>query len=52
MTTVIESMRRILLGHGTISMLGIVYTLIITGMTLIAGIIIFNRVEKSFVDTI
>lgn len=52
MTPIIETFRKGFLGTGTFSwgMLG--YTTVITCVILFAGILIFNKVEKSFVDTV
>jgi lipopolysaccharide transport system permease protein len=52
MTPIIETFRKGFLGTGTFSwgMLG--YTTAITCLVLFAGILIFNKVEKSFVDTV
>lgn len=52
MTMIVELMRLGFLGKGTLDILGIVYTIIITFFILIMGILIFNKVEKSFVDTV
>jgi lipopolysaccharide transport system permease protein len=49
---IIESARYMLLSDGTFSMYGILYTLIITLVVLFIGIIIFNRAEKNFIDTV
>ncbi len=52
MTPIIETFRKGFLGTGTFSwgMLG--YTTVVTCLVLFAGILIFNKVEKSFVDTV
>jgi lipopolysaccharide transport system permease protein len=52
MTTVVEMMRLGFLGKGTVDMFGIVYTILITISVLFLGVLVFNKVEKSFVDTI
>lgn len=49
---IIESARYLLLKEGTLSGLGITYTIIITFFTLVFGILIFNKTEKSFIDTV
>jgi lipopolysaccharide transport system permease protein len=49
---VIETARYMLLHEGSISISGLLYT---TGVTLVVfflGLIIFNRTEKSFIDTV
>lgn len=52
MTSIVESLRLMLLGTGTVLpyylFLSIALTLLVTG----AGLILFGRVEKTFVDTI
>lgn len=52
MTHVIEGLRFGMLGHGTFSMSMMVYTTIVTFTILLAGTLVFNKVEKSFIDTI
>jgi len=49
---IIETSRFMLLGTGTINGFGIAYTVIITFIILFFGIIIFNRTEKTFIDTV
>lgn len=52
LTFVVETVRYILLGVGTFNLQMFVYTLIITLLILFLGVIIFNKTEKSFIDTI
>ena len=52
LATVIESVRFILLNTGTFDAGMLIYTIVITVITLILGIIIFNKAEKSFIDTV
>ncbi|MBI9042004.1 ABC transporter permease [Lutibacter sp.] len=49
---VIESVRYMLLNTGVFDVSMFIYTLITTIIVLFLGIIIFNRAEKSFIDTI
>jgi len=49
---IVETARFMLLGEGTVSRFGIIYTVSITFIILIFGIVIFNRTEKSFIDTV
>ncbi|PWI31713.1 ABC transporter permease [Flavobacteriaceae bacterium LYZ1037] len=49
---IIETARYMLLGEGTIHYYGIVFTIIVTMVILFFGIIIFNRTEKTFIDTV
>ena len=49
---VIETSRFMLLGAGEVSVLGLVYTVTITIILFLFGLIVFNRTEKSFIDTV
>ncbi|MGJ8551137.1 ABC transporter permease [Winogradskyella wichelsiae] len=49
---IIETARFMLLGTGSINGFGITYTVLITFLILFFGIIIFNRTEKTFIDTV
>lgn len=49
---IIETSRYMLLNEGNISQFGIIYTVSSTIIILISGILIFNKTEKSFIDTI
>jgi lipopolysaccharide transport system permease protein len=52
MTSLIETFRYGFLGKGGFTWLSLAYSSIVTLVLLIAGVIIFNKVEKSFVDTV
>ena len=52
MTGIIEAFRYAFLGKGEFSVSSIAYSTIITIIVLFAGILIFNKTEKNFVDTI
>lgn len=52
MAHIIEAARFMLLDEGTVSSFGIIYTSIVTIVVLFLGIIIFNKTEKTFIDTI
>lgn len=52
MTALIETFRYGFLGKGSFSWLLLGYSSVITCIFLFAGIIIFNKVEKNFVDTV
>lgn len=52
MTGIIEAFRYSFLGKGEFSAWSIGYSAMITLFVLILGIVIFNRTEKSFVDTV
>ncbi len=49
---IIETARYILLHEGTVSVLGLVYTGVVTIVIFFFGLLIFNQTEKSFIDTI
>lgn len=49
---VIETSRYMLLNIGSVSILGLVYTIIITLVVFFTGLLVFNRTEKSFIDTV
>jgi len=49
---IIETARYMLLGTGTFSWFGILYTVGVTLIVLMLGIVIFNRTEKTFIDTV
>ncbi|UUF14870.1 MULTISPECIES: ABC transporter permease [Flavobacterium] len=49
---IIESTRYMLLDVGEISVLGLSYTLTITVVIFFLGLLIFNKTEKSFIDTV
>lgn len=48
----IESSRLLLLDFGEVNMAGLAYTAVISIAVLFLGIIVFNRTEKTFIDTI
>lgn len=52
MTAIIETFRYGFLGEGSFSWLSIGYTSVITLTLLLFGIIVFNKVERNFVDTV
>lgn len=49
---VIETARYMLLGVGEISILGLCYTLSVTIAVFFVGLLVFNKTEKSFIDTV
>ena len=51
-TSIVETFRYAFLGSGSFSWLNLGYSAVITIVILIAGIIIFNKVEKSFIDVV
>ncbi|CAA6830202.1 MAG: O-antigen export system, permease protein [uncultured Aureispira sp.] len=49
---IVESFKRIFLGEGMLTVEGLIYASVVTFAVLILGILIFNRTERSFVDTV
>lgn len=49
---VIEASRFMLLNEGEVSLFGIVYTIVVTIVVFFIGLLIFNKTEKSFIDTV
>lgn len=49
---IIESARYMLLNVGQISLLGLTYTLAVTITVFFVGLLVFNKTEKSFIDTV
>lgn len=49
---VVESSRYLLLGEGSLSVWGLVYTVIISIVLFLLGLVIFNSTEKNFIDTV
>jgi lipopolysaccharide transport system permease protein len=52
MAPIIEGIRFALLGKGEFSMGSLGYTIVVTLFILLIGTLTFNKVEKSFVDTV
>jgi homopolymeric O-antigen transport system permease protein len=52
MTSIIETMRFGLLGKGSFSWQALGYSSLCSFLALIVGVVIFNKVEKTFVDTV
>lgn len=52
MTSIIEAFRSLYLGVGSFSWSGLGYSSLVVMVVLFAGVVIFNRVEKSFMDTV
>lgn len=52
LTPVFEAFRFALFGKGTVEMHSVIYSLIFTIVALAVGVILFNKVEKSFMDTV
>ena len=52
MTAVVETFKTALLGVGQINYIHLLYSFCFTIVLLIIGVIIFNKVEKTFMDTV
>jgi lipopolysaccharide transport system permease protein len=49
---IIETTRYMLLGIGEVSVWGLVYTVSVTIIVFFVGLLVFNKTEKSFIDTV
>lgn len=49
---IVETARFMLLDTGTVSFWGMLYTIAVTFLILFAGILFFNKTEKTFIDTV
>lgn len=49
---IVESFKYIFLGEGLLTIEGLIYASVVTFIVLILGILIFNKTERSFVDTV
>ena len=52
MTGIIEAFRHAFLGQGELTVQSLGYSTLITLISLVIGVVIFNKTEKTFVDTI
>ena len=52
MAEIIEIARLGILGRGFFSWVHLLYTIIATIIILLTGILVFNKVEKNFIDTV
>jgi len=52
MTPIVETFKTALLGVGEINYMHLLYSFGFTVVVLVAGVIIFNKVEKTFMDTV
>lgn len=52
MTSVIETFKYALLGNGSFSWFALGYSCLFTLFVLVAGILLFNKIEQRFIDTI
>ena len=52
MTPIVEGFRAAWLGAGTVSIGAVLYSAAVTVVVLLAGLVLFNRVERTFMDTV
>lgn len=52
LTQIIEGFRYMILDTGTFTWFGFLYTLVISIILFLIGLLIFNRTEKTFIDTV
>lgn len=52
MAHIIEAARYMLLGSGDVTVFGVVYTSLFALVVFLSGIIIFNKTEQTFIDTV
>lgn len=52
MTAPVQIFRKALLGCGTVDPVNVWYSLIMTLLLLVVGVILFSRIEKTFMDTV
>src|SRR5262249_19319463 len=48
----VESIKYMLLGRGIVSASYLAVSLVVTMLVLVSGVLVFNKVEKTFVDTV
>ncbi|NAS29816.1 ABC transporter permease [Flavobacteriaceae bacterium R38] len=52
MTTIIETFRFMMLDQGVFTLNWILYAILISGLVFLTGLLVFNRTEKNFIDTV
>jgi lipopolysaccharide transport system permease protein len=52
LTGLVEAFRYCLFGHGTVEPLVLIYSIVFTVFSFLLGIVVYNRTERSFVDTV
>jgi len=52
MSSIVETFRYVMLGSGTINFNQLLYSFIVMIGTLLVGILLFNKIEQSFMDTV
>jgi lipopolysaccharide transport system permease protein len=48
----VEAFRHVYLGAGELSVPGLAYSFVVMAVILVIGTVVFNRVEKTFMDTV
>lgn len=51
-TSIIETFKYIFLGNGILSLFGLLYSFLFMVLLMLVAVIVFNKVEKSFMDTV
>ena len=51
-TQIIEGFRYMILSTGSFSWSGFIYTLVVSIVLFLLGLVVFNRTEKNFIDTV
>lgn len=52
MTSVVECTRLMFLGQGTVTPAFLISSVVLTVFIMVSGVLIFNRVQRTFVDTV
>lgn len=52
LTTIMEMFRYAFLGSGSFTIIGLVYTIVFSIVLFLIGLLVFNRTERSFIDTV
>ena len=52
LTQIIEGFRYMILDEGVFTSLGLLYTIAVSIFIFIVGLLIFNKTEKNFIDTV
>ncbi|MBR0522961.1 MAG: ABC transporter permease, partial [Firmicutes bacterium] len=52
MTAPLELFRLVLLGTGSVTSVSVISTLVFAAVSMLSGIMVFNKVERNFIDTV
>jgi lipopolysaccharide transport system permease protein len=52
MTWLVEAFRKVYLGVGDLNMYGLAYSMSVMLLIVFVGVVVFNRIEKTFMDTV